>query len=61
MNVELTEQEWAVLLNAAALAPYGQIAPVIGEVMQQLQPKKEQGNGSMAVDSEALHQRDAVR
>ncbi len=40
MQVELTEQEWTVLLNAAALAPYAQIAPLIQKVITQIQEKK---------------------
>jgi hypothetical protein len=42
MTVELTEQEWATLLNAAALAPYAQIAPIIAKTMEQLQTQKRQ-------------------
>jgi len=36
-TVELTEQEWNVLLNSAALAPYAQVAALIQSVVQQLQ------------------------
>jgi hypothetical protein len=41
MKVQLTEDEWARLLNAAALAPYAQIAPVIAKVLSQLQTIKQ--------------------
>lgn len=37
MKVELTPEEWNRLLNAAALAPYSQIAPLIQKVVEQLQ------------------------
>lgn len=40
MTVELTEEEWTRLLNAAALAPYAQIAPLIQKVVQQLQEQQ---------------------
>jgi hypothetical protein len=41
MKIELTEEEWTRLLNAAALAPYAQIAPLIQNVVQQLQAAKQ--------------------
>jgi len=41
MTVTLTEEEWTKLLNAAALAPYVQIAPLIQNVVQQLQAAKQ--------------------
>lgn len=36
MTVDLTEEEWSRLLNAAALAPYAQIAPLIEKVAIQI-------------------------
>jgi hypothetical protein len=52
VKVELTEEEWSRLLNAAALAPYAQIALVIQNVVQQLQAAKqgppEKGSGSVS-------------
>jgi hypothetical protein len=41
MKVELTEEEWTRFLNAAALAPYAQIAPVLSKVLSQLQTIKQ--------------------
>jgi hypothetical protein len=40
MTVTLTEEEWIRLLNAAALAPYAQIAPLIQNVVKQIQDQK---------------------
>ncbi len=40
MTVTLTEEEWTRLLNAAALAPFAQIAPLIQNVVKQLQEQK---------------------
>jgi hypothetical protein len=37
MKVELTQEQWNVLLNSAALAPYAQIAALLQNVVQQLQ------------------------
>jgi hypothetical protein len=39
LSVELEEEDWARLLNAAALAPYVQIAVVLAKVQLQLQPQ----------------------
>ncbi len=41
MKVELTEEEWTRLLNAAALAPYAQIALLIQSIVAQLQAAKQ--------------------
>ena len=35
MNIDLTKEEWNVLLNAAALAPYAQIAPLLHKISGQ--------------------------
>jgi hypothetical protein len=40
IKIELTEQEWSILLSAAALAPYGQIATLIQKVVEQIQVAK---------------------
>jgi hypothetical protein len=51
--VELEEEDWARLLNAAALAPYVQIAVVLAKVQMQLQPQNQlpaenvSGNGRL--------------
>ena len=37
IKVELTQQEWILLLNAAALAPFREIAQVFVKVQDQLQ------------------------
>ncbi len=42
MTITLTEEEWTRLLNAAALAPYAQIAPLIQNIVQQLQVAKQE-------------------
>ena len=42
MKIELTEEEWSRLLNAAALAPYIQIAPLIQKVIEQINQQKQQ-------------------
>jgi hypothetical protein len=36
MIVQLTEQEWVIFLQAAGLAPYNQIAPLMQKITQQL-------------------------
>jgi len=43
LSVELEEEDWARLLNAAALAPYVQIAVVLAKVQMQLQPQASSG------------------
>jgi hypothetical protein len=40
MKIELTEAEWGRLLNAAALAPFNQIADLIAKVGEQIQKQK---------------------
>jgi hypothetical protein len=36
MIVDLTEEEWGRVVNAMALAPYAQIAPLIEKVAMQI-------------------------
>jgi hypothetical protein len=60
MIVDLTVEEWNRLLNAAALAPYAQIAPIISKVVAQCN-QQEANNGKMESNSKALHSRDSVR
>jgi hypothetical protein len=42
IKVELTEAEWSHLLNAAALAPYAQIAPLIQKIVEQIKETQKQ-------------------
>ena len=56
LSVELEEEDWARLLNAAALAPYVQIAVVLAKVQMQLQPRdqvnpRDTGNGRISPSS----------
>ena len=60
MTVTLTEEEWTRLLNAAALAPYIQVAPIINKIMQQLGtikqttvPKEATNGGAVSIDGNA--------
>lgn len=42
IKVELSKEDWQRLLNAAALAPYAQIAPTLERLAAQLQSPKEE-------------------
>ena len=41
MKVELTEKEWAALLQCAGLAPHNQVRPLIDKVLQQIERQKQ--------------------
>lgn len=41
MKVELTEQEWLVVLNAMSLAPYREVQPMITKISDQLVSQKQ--------------------
>ena len=40
MKIELSDEEWGKVLNAMALAPYAQIAPLMAKMFSQLQEQE---------------------
>lgn len=41
MKIELTEQEWVLVINAMALGPYREVQPTIQKISQQVLALKE--------------------
>lgn len=44
LNVSMTAEDWTTLLNASAMAPYSQIAPIIAKVSDQLVKEQQKAN-----------------
>ena len=61
LKIEFEEQVWAQIINMLAEMPYKQSGAIINTMAQQIQESRGGGNGSVAVDSKALHQRSAFR
>jgi hypothetical protein len=63
LKIEFEEQVWAQIINMLAEMPYKQSGAIINTMAQQIQEQHGRGggNGSVAVDSKALHQREKVR
>ena len=61
LKIEFEEQVWAQIINMLAEMPYRQSGAIINTIAQQIQESRGGGNGSVATDSKALHQRSAFR
>lgn len=60
LKVELDEQAWGKLIDLMTYAPYREVAPFLAAIHQQFQAQRENGNGSMATDGQALSERGAT-
>jgi hypothetical protein len=61
LRIEFEEQVWAQIIDMLAEQPYKRSGAIINTMAQQIQEQRGDGNGKMASNGQALHQRDEAR
>ena len=61
LKIEFEEQVWAAIIDMLAEQPYKRSGAIINTMAQQIQEQRGEGNGKMASNGQALHQRDEAR
>jgi len=61
LRIEFEEQVWAQIIDMLAEQPYKRSGAIINTMSQQIQEQRGEGNGKMASNGQALHQRDEAR
>ena len=61
LKIEFEEQIWAQVIDMLAEQPYKRSGVIINTLAQQIQEQRGQGDGKMASNGQALHQRDEAR
>jgi hypothetical protein len=61
LKIEFEEQVWSAVIDMLAEHPFKRSGAIINTMAQQIQEQRGEGNGKMASNGQALHQRSAAR
>ena len=61
LRIEFEDAVWAQIIDMLADQPYKRSGAIINTMAQQINEQRGEGNGKMASNGQALHQRDEAR